>query len=201
MTYVDRVKRNWLMATGFMGCTVALIIYTALVQKFLGTDNKSGQSAAVAMLFLFVSSFELSLDGPEFFYQAEIWPSHLRAQGFTIFMVVYNGVNICWLQAAPTAFANIGWHYYILFIIFAAMGAVAVLLWFPDTLHKPLEEIAAMFGDDDLVVIYQKDLDNAQVPLATISKVIPGLVTSRDTQTKNELVEDEILEETEGISV
>jgi len=186
MTYVDRIKRNWLMACGFAGCTVALTIYTALVKNFLGTTNTAGQSAAVAMLFIFVSSFELGLDGPEFFYQAEIWPSHLRAQGMTIFMIVYNAVNICWLQAAPTAFANIGWHYYILFIIFAFMGVVAVLLWFPDTLHKPLEEIAAMFGDDDLVVIYQKDMDNAQIPLKTIEEIIPGMAAAKNVGTESE---------------
>ena len=29
---------------------------------------------------------------------------------------------------------------------------------FPDTLNKPLEEIAALFGDDDLVAIYQRDV-------------------------------------------
>lgn len=162
------------MAAGFTGCTIALIIYTALVKNFLGTTNKSGQGAAIAMLFCFVSSFELCLDGPEFFYQAEIWPSHLRAQGFTIFMVVYNGINICWLQAAPTAFKTIGWHYYIFFIIFAALGAIIVLLSFPDTLHKPLEEVAAMFGDNDLVVVYQKDLDHAHIPLSTIEAIIPG---------------------------
>lgn len=199
MIYVDRVKRNWLMASGFAACTVALIIYTALVKNFLGTDNKAGQSAAVAMLFLFVSSFELTLEGPEFFYQAEIWPSHLRAQGFTIFMVVYNGVNICWLQAAPTAFANIGWHYYILFIIFAFTGAVTVALWFPDTLHKPLEEIAAMFGDHDLVVVYQKDINTAHVPLATIEEVIPGMGSKRVVpEAEKEAAKGE---EVEGVSV
>jgi hypothetical protein len=29
---------------------------------------------------------------------------------------------------------------------------------FPDTLNKPLEEVAAMFGDDYLVAVYQRDL-------------------------------------------
>lgn len=196
MTYVDHVKRNWLMATGFAGCAVALIIYTALIKNFLGTENKSGEAAAVSMLFLFVTSFELCLDGPEFFYQAEIWPSHLRAQGFTIFMVVYNGINICWLQAAPTAFASIGWHYYILFIFFAVMGIVVVLLWFPDTLHKPLEEIAAMFGDDDLVVTYQSGLDNAHVPLTIIEEFIPGFIAAKDSWAEKDCRVEE-----EGISV
>lgn len=44
------------------------------------------------------------------------------------------------------------------FIACALTSAVVVFFFFPDTLGKPLEEVAAMFGDDDLVAIYQKDV-------------------------------------------
>ena len=176
MIYVDKVKRNYLIGTGFALCCCCLIIFTALVKTYVteGT-NKSALGAAAAILFLYVTSFELCLDGPEFFYQAEIWPSHLRAKGFTIGIALYSGINIVWLQAAPTAFAHIGWKYYLFFIVFSAMGSLTAFFVFPDTLHKPLEEIAAMFGDHDLVVLYQKDLDNSEVALSTIEEVIPGL--------------------------
>jgi hypothetical protein len=33
------------------------------------------------------------------------------------------------------------------------------LLFFPDTLHKPLEETAAMFGDDEEVIIFQRCIE------------------------------------------
>jgi polyferredoxin len=70
-------------------------------------------------------------------------------------VVTYAATNIVWLQAAPTAFASMGWRYYLFFIIFTAIGAVVVWFTFPDTLNMPLEEIAKLFGDDDLVVAYQ----------------------------------------------
>jgi len=186
ITFVDRVKRNKLMAAGFTGQAISLIIYTAMVSNFLGTDNKSGQACAVAMLFLFGISFELCLDGPEFFYIQEIWPSHLRAQGGAIAFSVYNAINICWLQAAPTAFATIGWKFFILFIVFAALGAVLTFFYFPDTLHKPMEEVAAMFGDHDLVVVYQNDIDVHHIPLSTIEEVIPGYGSDRKDVTPPE---------------
>lgn len=34
---------------------------------------------------------------------------------------------------------------------------------FPDTLHKLLEEVAALFGDRELVVLYQQELEGAGV--------------------------------------
>lgn len=115
------------------------------------------------MIFLYNVSFELGLDGPEFFYQAEIWPSHLRAKGYALATCVYSGINIVWLQAAPTAFATIGYYYYIIFIVCSVFGSLMAFFYFPDTLHKPLEEVAALFGDQDLVVVYQQQLGDSEL--------------------------------------
>lgn len=50
-------------------------------------------------------------------------------------------------EPASTAFANIGWKYYLVFIIVPAVGLP--LIWrFPETKGLSLEEIAAIFGDE-----------------------------------------------------
>lgn len=104
-----------------------------------------------------------SLSGPAYFYFAELWPTHLRAQGYTLGIGAVAVTNIIWLEAAPTAFAAISYYYYVFFIIITAIATVVTFLYFPNTLHKPLEEIAAMFGDDDLVVLYQANLTDATI--------------------------------------
>jgi MFS family permease len=158
MFIVDRMKRNRLMAVGFFLCMTTLIVETALQKNFLNTTNSSGLAAAAAILFLYVTSYSLFLDGATYFYIAELWPSHLRSQGYALGIGAFAVTNIIWLQTAPTGFAHIHWRYYIIAIVFAAVGCVVALFVFPDTLHKPLEEIAALFGDDDLVVVYERDL-------------------------------------------
>jgi hypothetical protein len=163
MTFVDRVRRNWLISFGFFCSMSCLIAETALQKNFIGTTDKSGLAGAVAVIYLFAISFSLFLDGPCYFYIAEIWPTHLRAQGYTLGIGSLAVTNILWLEAAPTAFDTIGWRYYLLFVCFCAVGSVVSFFWFPNTMHKPLEEIAAMFGDDDLVMLYQRDLANSQV--------------------------------------
>ena len=45
-----------------------------------------------------------------------------------------------------------------LLIIITAIGDICVWLFCPDTKHRPLEEIAELFGDDDLVVVYQRNI-------------------------------------------
>lgn len=47
-----------------------------------------------------------------YFYLGEIFPNYLRARGMALGMASLCLANIIWLQAAPTAFANIGWKYY-----------------------------------------------------------------------------------------
>jgi hypothetical protein len=44
---------------------------------------------------------------------------------------------------------NIGWKFYLCFIIPGYIFAVCAWLFFPDTRHLALEEIAAIFGDAD----------------------------------------------------
>lgn len=70
-----------------------------------------------------------------------------------------------WLLAAPTAITTISWKFYLFFIIIPAAGAVVVILFYPDTLGKPLEEIAAMFGDEDAVAVFQRDVTDVDIQL------------------------------------
>lgn len=162
MLFVEKVSRTYLIASGFFLCMCTLIVEAALQSEYLGTDNKSALAAAVAMTYLYVFFYVLCMDGPMFFYIGELWPSQVRAQGFAIGIAAMCLCNLVWTAAAPAAFANIGWKYYIFFIVQSAFGCVATLLYFPNTLGKPLEEIAALFGDTADVVVFQNDLDESK---------------------------------------
>lgn len=67
-------------------------------------------------------------------------------------------MNIIWLQAAPTAFDKIGWKFYLCFIIPGTIGGIIMWVYWPDTNGLPLEEVAAIFGDEEEVAIYQADI-------------------------------------------
>jgi MFS family permease len=148
MTFVDRVKRVWLISFGLLACALLMMVEMLLQRFYLTTTNKPGLSAAAAMIFIFQTTFSLFLDGASYFYVAEIWPSHLRPQGFAIGMATLCSTNMIWLLAAPSAIAHIGWKYYLFFVCIPAIAAVVVFFCFPDTLRKSLEEIAGMFGDE-----------------------------------------------------
>jgi len=55
-------------------------------------------------------------------------------------------MNIIWLQSAPIGLANVGWKFYLAFIVPGCLAAAGIWFYFPDTWGVPLEEVAAIFG-------------------------------------------------------
>ena len=55
------------------------------------------------------------------------------------------------------AFANIGWRFYLVFIIISGIGTACVYFFIPETKGIPLEEMAKLFGDTD-VQVFAEDI-------------------------------------------
>jgi len=64
VTFMDRVRRNWLISLGFFCVMSCLIAETVLQKNYIGTTDKGGLAAAVVVIYLFAISFPLFLDGP-----------------------------------------------------------------------------------------------------------------------------------------
>ncbi|RVX70435.1 hypothetical protein B0A52_05934 [Exophiala mesophila] len=145
---LDKVGRKWLMTGGMIGCAIALLLEIIMLALYQDTDNHGGNSAAVFFLFLHIGFYASALDASTYVYASEIWPTHLRARGCAISVAGLFVSSLILLCAASDAFAAIGWRYYLVFLCMTLLGAVFFALVFPETRHKPLEEIAAAFGDD-----------------------------------------------------
>lgn len=98
MLVVDRFPRNKFISFGVLGCMASLIVEAALVANFVPSNNRSALSAAVAMFFVFQVFYGLCLDGTQFSYLGEIFPTHLRAKGVCLGVAMISLMNIIWLQ-------------------------------------------------------------------------------------------------------
>ncbi|EXJ75024.1 uncharacterized protein A1O5_01720 [Cladophialophora psammophila CBS 110553] len=159
ITLVDRFPRPKYIAFGMFGCMASLIVETALIANFVPSNNGAALQAAVAMFFIFSAFFNLCIDGTQFSYLGEVFPTHLRAKGVCLGIAHISFQNILWLQVAPVALRNIGWRFFLCFIIPGTIACIVMWIWFPDTKGRPLEEIAALFGDVDEVAIYQHEIE------------------------------------------
>jgi MFS family permease len=184
MLWVDRMPRHWFISFGLGACAILMAIEAALQRFYLGTDSRGGLIASATVIFLFQATFCAFLDGPTYFYIAEIWPSYARSQGMALAMSTFALTNLTWLQAAPYAFKAIGWKFYTIFIVVPAIAAVIIFFTYHDTRYKPLEEIAALFGDANQVVMYQHELGAKDIRLDDME------VEARKSDTGIEQVED-----------
>ncbi|KAH0842641.1 MFS transporter, SP family, sugar:H+ symporter [Fonsecaea pedrosoi] len=159
---IDRVGRRLLMLGGIFGCCLCLIIEAAIVANFASpvptTPNLSALRAGVAMLYLFLLCYGCGVDVGGVVFYSEVFPNHIRARGVAMAICVTSLADLIYLQVAATAFANIGWKFFLVFIIISGLGGIVAFFVIPETKGLPLEEISAIFGDTDEVVVYSEDI-------------------------------------------
>lgn len=144
---LDRFGRKRLFIIGLTGCMLSVCLETAMIAQFAGTTNKTGLSFGVFFSFCFISFYGSCIDVVGYVYvcewtynlqansadiQAEIFPTHIRPQGVAWALVGTFLSTLVYVEAAPTALANIQWKYYIIFVILTFINIIIVYFWCPE---------------------------------------------------------------------
>jgi hypothetical protein len=122
------------MLFGFGGVLVCLVVEAALLASFAtpvpAVPNRAALKTCVALLYVLTSSPDSNLtdlptsylfiylygcgvDVAGFTFFGEVYPNHLRAKGLAISVIAQSLTALVYLQVAATAFANIGWKFYL----------------------------------------------------------------------------------------
>ncbi|RSL55135.1 hypothetical protein CEP53_007203 [Fusarium sp. AF-6] len=157
------IQSGWISVCPFANFVNSLIVdrfgrVRLLIDVFQRTGSRGAASGAVFFLFLHIALFGLSYDATSYIYRSEIFPDPLRARGLGTSITGLFMSTLIFLQSAPTAFTNISWRYYIVFIAFSTVALVIMWFFFPETNGKPLEDIAEVFGDN--IVLEDDKLEN-----------------------------------------
>lgn len=111
---MDRVGRRPLMLFGLGGCCVCLIIEAAMVANFAAEGtNKAGLGVGVAAFYCFLAIYSVGVDVAGVVFYGELFPNHIRAKGICLSVATIALTDLVYLQATATAFANIGWKFYL----------------------------------------------------------------------------------------
>lgn len=110
---------------------------------FEKTNHRGAASGVVFFLFLHVTIFTLCCDATSYVYASEIFPTPVRAKGLSISVSGLFFATIIFTTAAPTAFANIGWKFYLVFIGLTSIIIVYAYFTFPEVCCGDL-----CFGDN-----------------------------------------------------
>ncbi|EKG18114.1 General substrate transporter [Macrophomina phaseolina MS6] len=122
--FIDKTGRRWPLIFGNLGNMVCFIIATALLAVFPpgATGNGAASWGFIAMTWLYNFSFSctcgpLSWISRQPLVPAEIFDTRTRSKGVAIATMTSFAFNTMIGQVTPIALTNIGWKYYILFVV------------------------------------------------------------------------------------
>lgn len=119
--FIDYTGRRWPLILGNLGNMVTFIIATILLARFPPgeANNKSASWGFIAMTWLYNFSFSATCGPLSWIIPAEIFDTKTRSKGVSLATMTSFAFNTMIGQVTPKAITNIGYHYYILFIVSA----------------------------------------------------------------------------------
>ncbi|MCJ1240250.1 hypothetical protein MMC14_008250 [Varicellaria rhodocarpa] len=145
---IDRFGRRWPLILGNLGNMVTFIIATILIAVFPpGTSqNNAAGWGFIIMTWVYNFSFSATCGPLSWIIPAEVFDTRTRSKGVSIATMVSFAFNTMIGQVTGIAVANIGYRYYIVFIICNFTNAVFFWAFLPETAKRPLEEMNYMFS-------------------------------------------------------
>lgn len=119
-----------------------------LSKIYTDSSNKAGQAAAVSFIFVHTFVYSVFMFGTVWVYISEIFPTKIRAQGTAICTFWGQVMGVILQQVGLQIYNDIGYLFYLVFIVCTAVAGVVYFLFLPETKGVTLEDISMFFGDE-----------------------------------------------------
>ena len=162
LLFVDRWGRRPTLLLGALGMMTWMFANGGLLKSYghyagpNGVNNTPEASwsvsgppskAVIACSYLFVASYAPTWGPVSWIYPPELYPLRIRGKAVALATSANWAFNFALGYFVPPAFENIKWETYIVFGVFCFAMFVHVLIAFPETAGKTLEEVEDMFTD------------------------------------------------------
>ena len=162
LLFIDRWGRRPTLLLGALGMMTFMFANAGLLASYghyagpKGVDNVPEASwsltgppskAVIACTYLFVACFAPTWGPVSWIYPPELYPLRVRGKAVALTTSANWIFNFALTYFVPPAFVDIQWKVYVLFGVFNLAMFVHVLLAFPETAGKTLEEVEIMFTD------------------------------------------------------
>jgi MFS family permease len=149
-------RRLFLTSTSLM--LVFMVLITICSALYSATGSASAGYAVIVFIFLFFGGYVIGLTPIPILYVNEIWPSHLRTKGTSVFWVS-QAVSITFNQFVnPVAIDKIAWKYYLVYIGVLVVLINFIFFYVPETKGLSLEQISGIFDPVQDVTVELPDV-------------------------------------------
>ncbi|KAI5797382.1 hexose transporter [Peziza echinospora] len=146
---VFRFKRR----TMYLACTCCLLMtytgWTIASAKYAQTKSDSAGIAVIFFIFLYSPMYNMGYNALTYTYLVELFPFQVRSRGITIFQWWGRMAGFFNNFVNPIGLKNIGWKYYLTYVVWLAFEVCFVYFLFPETSGRTLEELSFLFEGDE----------------------------------------------------
>ncbi|KAF2818436.1 general substrate transporter [Ophiobolus disseminans] len=152
--FIDRVGRRWPLILGNLFNMVTFIISTIMLAVFPpgSSSNKGAAWGFIIITWLYNFSFSSTCGPLSWIIPAEIFDTKTRSKGVSIATMMSFAFNTMIGQVTGIAMSNIGWKFYIVFVVCNLTNAIFFYCFLPETAKRPLEEMNYLFTNAPIFV-------------------------------------------------
>lgn len=126
---------------------MTFIIATILLAKYPPgvSTNRGAQWGFIIVTWIYNFSFSATCGPLSWIIPAEVFDTRTRSKGVSLATMTSFAFNTMIGQVTPIAMNNIGYRFYILFVVCNLTNALFFYLLLPETARRPLEEMNYLF--------------------------------------------------------
>lgn len=164
---VDRYGRRLPLLIASCVLPLLFIVFAILSSQNLDGSIKTLSTAGITIIFLYNAVFSASFGPLSWIYIAEVVPLRLRGKGNAVGVAIGNwAVNVVISQVSPEALDDIGWKYYIAYVVFMlAITLPTCFFVIRDPNGLPLEQVAELWqGEREPLYLLAPDIELVKRP-------------------------------------
>ncbi|KAI5293969.1 hypothetical protein KEM52_004936 [Ascosphaera acerosa] len=145
--FIDYTGRRWTLIIGNLINSVMFIIATSLLAAYPPetNENRSAQWGFIAVTWIYNYSFSAFCGPLSWIIPAEIFDTRTRSKGVSLATMTSFAFNTMIGQVSPRAMDNVGYKFYILFVVCNVTNALWFWYLLPETANVPMEDMNYLF--------------------------------------------------------
>jgi len=132
--YIKYVKRRTLWLCSTLSMLLCYTVITACSASFSKTGNARTGQVVIAFIYLFNLAYQLGYGALYYTYMLSLLPHAMRTQGVALSLIVGYAMAFFNQYVNPIAFVNIGWYYYLVYLVLLFVYGVVIWFFFPETM-------------------------------------------------------------------
>lgn len=146
MFLIDRLGRRVTLTAGCVAMGLGMLINGVLGQVYPDNTNSAADVACIVFIFIYALGYSMGFGPAAWVYGSEIFPTSVRARGLNFSASGGAIGSIVVAQVWPVGIDTIGSNIYFFFMAVNFVCIPIIVLLYPETKGRPLEDMDSLFN-------------------------------------------------------